>query len=139
LSFAIKDKLNISILINEFMKKIIIIASMLISFNSQAARSSVSRGAVAGAVGGAVVGYALGSSQSHTTQTYSGGNVYRCWCGKSQVYKDYNDIRCDTLHTINGKKSIKPNILVDYNPHFEPDVIFEPLQQSNRRIGCERI
>ena len=116
---------------------------MLISFNSQAARSSVSRGAVAGAVGGAVVGYALGSSQSHTTQTYSGGNVYRCWCGKSRVYKDINngsyDIRCNTLHTVNGKKRIKPNILVDYNPHFEPDVIFEPLQQSNRLIGCERI
>ena len=50
---------NLQYLIYDFMKKIIIIASMLISLNSQAARSSVSKGAVAGAVGGAVVGYAI--------------------------------------------------------------------------------
>jgi len=117
------------------MKKIIIIASMLISLNSQAARSSVSKGAV----GGAVVGYAIGSSQSHTTQAYSGGNTYRCWCGKSQVYKEDYGIHCKTSHTVDGKTRIKVNTLVDYNPHFEPDVIFEPLQQSNRLIGCERI
>lgn len=104
---------------------------------SQSVFAGYGKAIAGGAVGGVVVGYALGSSQSHTTQTHSGSNVYRCWCGKSQVYKDYNDIRCDTLHTANGITREKVNILVSYN--YEPDIIFEPLQLSNRRIGCERI
>jgi hypothetical protein len=113
---------------------------------SQSAFASYGKAIVGGAVAGATAGYVMGAGQSHNNQTYSNTNAYRCWCGTSVIHTSYADyptkttlIHCKVLKNVNGKKELKRNDLLRFNPENAPEIIFGKLQQTNNLIGCEKI